>query len=34
MSYAIAAYTITAGTLGFYLWLLHRERKRLASLER
>ena len=34
MSYAIAAYAITAGTLGFYLWLLHRERKRLAALDR
>ena len=34
MSYAIAAYAITASTLGFYLWLLHRERSRLAALER
>ena len=33
MSYAIAAYAITAGTLGFYLWLLHRERSRLAALD-
>ena len=30
MSYAIAAYAITLGTLGGYAWLLARERKRLA----
>jgi CcmD family protein len=34
MSYAIAAYGITGLTLGVYLWLLHRERKRLAAAER
>ena len=34
MSYAIAAYGITGVTLGVYLWLLHRERKRLAAAER
>jgi hypothetical protein len=33
VSYAIAAYGITALTLGAYLWLLHRERRRLAALE-
>lgn len=33
MSYAIAAYGITALTLGLYLGLLHRERRRLARLE-
>jgi len=30
VSYAIAAYTITVGTLGVYAWLLSRERRRLA----
>jgi hypothetical protein len=30
VSYAIAAYAITLGTLGAYAWLLARERKRLA----
>ena len=34
MSYAIAAYAVTALTLGVYLGLLHRERRRLAGLER
>jgi len=34
VSYAIAAYGITALTLGIYLGLLHRERRRLAELER
>jgi hypothetical protein len=29
MSYAIAAYVITVGTLGAYAWLLARERRRL-----
>ena len=29
MSYAIAAYAITVGTLGGYAWLLARERRRL-----
>jgi len=31
MSFAIAAYAITALTLGIYLVLLHRERRRLES---
>ena len=31
MSYAIAAYVITVGTLGVYAWMLARERKRLAN---
>jgi hypothetical protein len=34
MSYAIAAYGITAVTLMVYLGLLHRERKRLAAADR
>lgn len=34
MSYAIAAYGITGLTLGIYLFLLHRERKRLAAADR
>jgi hypothetical protein len=34
MSYLIAAYAITALTLGVYLGLLHRERKRLAAADR
>ena len=29
MSYAIAAYAITLGTLGLYAWLLARERRRI-----
>ena len=29
MSYAIAAYVITVGTLGVYAWTLARERRRL-----
>ena len=29
MSYAIAAYAITVGTLAFYAWSLVRERRRL-----
>jgi len=29
VSYAIAAYAITLGTLGVYAWTLARERKRL-----
>jgi hypothetical protein len=29
MSYAIAAYLITVGTLGIYAWLLARERSQL-----
>jgi hypothetical protein len=31
MSYAIAAYAITVGTLAGYAWLLVRERRRLAG---
>jgi CcmD family protein len=31
MSYLIAAYAITLGTLGVYAWLLIRERRRLAE---
>jgi hypothetical protein len=31
MSYAIAAYAITVGTLAVYAWMLVRERRRLAS---
>jgi hypothetical protein len=34
VSYAIAAYALTAATLAVYLWLLHRERRRLAAFER
>jgi hypothetical protein len=30
VSYAIAAYAITLGTLGAYAWMLVRERRRLA----
>jgi hypothetical protein len=30
MSYLIAAYVITLGTLAVYAWLLVRERRRLA----
>lgn len=33
MSYAVAAYAITLVTLGVYLWLLQRERRRLEALE-
>jgi hypothetical protein len=29
VSYAIAAYAITVGTLALYAWMLARERKRL-----
>jgi hypothetical protein len=29
VSYAIAAYVITVGTLGIYAWMLARERRRL-----
>ena len=32
--YAIAAYAVTALSLAIYLWLLHRERKRLAAADR
>jgi CcmD family protein len=31
MSFAVAAYAITALTLGIYLLRLHRERRRLES---
>jgi hypothetical protein len=34
VSYAIAAYAVTGLTLACYLALLHRERRRLAALER
>jgi hypothetical protein len=30
VSYAIAAYAITVGTLGIYAWMLARERRRLV----
>ena len=30
MSYAIAAYAITVGTLAVYAWVLARERRRLV----
>ena len=33
MSYAIAAYAITVGTLAVYAWLLRRERARLSGSE-
>jgi hypothetical protein len=33
VSYAIAAYAITLGTLGVYAWLLVRERRRLERGE-
>jgi hypothetical protein len=33
MSYAIAAYVITVGTLAAYAWILIRERRRLARAE-
>jgi CcmD family protein len=31
VSYAIAAYAVTALTLGVYVWMLLRERRRLES---
>ena len=34
MSYAIAAYVITVGTLGVYAWLLARECRRLERGDR
>ena len=33
MSYAIAAYVITVGTLAVYAWILVRERRRLTRGE-
>ena len=30
MSFAIAAYVVTVGTLAVYAWMLVRERRRLA----
>jgi hypothetical protein len=34
VSYAIAAYAITVGTLARYAWMLARERRRLARGDR
>jgi CcmD family protein len=31
VSYAIAAYAVTTLTLGVYVWMLQRERRRLES---
>jgi hypothetical protein len=33
VSYAIAAYAVTVGTLAAYAWMLVRERRRLARGE-